>query len=222
MRDAFSSKVDTEILERRIEELHALQKKQAWENIFFRRGATPGISGSTGPRDRAVLTPAQEPPAKTDKTDPTGGSSMRSLSREVVDRVYETAGKASDGTVVKSECDPDNKDTTPGEDEQVDWGGPTTDGQPADDPNKDDPKTDDSMKDAEADDDPDDEQIRKLLRNRPPSLVLLAAHRMIGICGSVGEHTSIEPADAPDWSTERVGKLIEDIIDTCENTQLLR
>ena len=47
------------------------------------------------------------------------------------------------------------------------------------------------MQDIEADEDlDDDEQIRKLLRNRPPSLVLLAAHRMIGICGNVGEHTA--------------------------------
>ncbi len=47
-------------------------------------------------------------------------------------------------------------------------------------------------------------------------MVLLAAHRMIGICQKVGDYTSVDPAEALDWSTDRVNKLIEDIIDTCE------
>lgn len=111
----------SEILERRIEESQELQRKQAWENRFFKRGTTPGIAGSsTGSKDRVVLTPPQGPPAKADKTDPPGRSSLRSLSREVVDRVYETAGEGSDGTNVKRECDPDNKDATPDE-EEADW-----------------------------------------------------------------------------------------------------
>ena len=109
------------------------------------------------------------------------------------------------------------KDATP-EDEMPDWNGPEEVGPQQDDPKPDDPRTDDAMHGIEADEDPDDEQIRNLLRFRPPSLVLLAAHRIIGIGGNVGGHTSVDPADAPDWSTDRVEKLIEDIIDTCERS----
>ena len=70
---------------------------------------------------------------------------------------------------VKKECDPDKADATTGE-EEPDWDGPgEPDGQ----------KEDDAMQDTEADEDPDDVQIRNLLLSRPPGLVLLAAHRMI-------------------------------------------
>ena len=216
MRDAFKE-LDPGVVERRIDELKQLQAKQAWENRFFRRGTTAGKAGSTEPRDKVTMTSAQSVSTEADRTDPPGGSSVRSLSRDVVDRAYATAGKAIDGKIVESECDPDKKDTIPGEDKDVDWGAPITDKPTPDDHDNDDPKNDD-----DDDEDLDDaDQIRKLLRNRPPSLVLLTAHRMIGILGNVGEHTSIDTADAPDWSSVRVENLIEDIINTCEAHNLL-
>ena len=94
---------------------------------------------------------------------------------------------------VKKKCDPDKADATP-EEEKLDWDGPEEpDGQ----------KDDDVMQGIEADEVPDDDQIRNLLRARALSFVLLAAHRMIGICRKVGDCTSVDPDEAPDWSTDR-------------------
>ena len=55
---------------------------------------------------------------------------------------------------------------------------------------------------------------------RPPSLVLLAAHRMIGIFGKIGKQQTIDTAEAPDWSTDKVNELIEDIIEKCKRHDL--
>ena len=66
--------------------------------------------------------------------------------------------------------------------------------------------------------DPSDKRNR--LRARPQSLVLLAAHRMIGIFGQIGGYNTIDIAEAPEWSTDRVNQIIEDIIEECDNTFL--
>ena len=65
-------------------------KKHAREDRLFRRGTTPGNAGSTGPKDKVALLQPQGPHTKVeeDKTDPPGGSSQRSISREVLDRAY--------------------------------------------------------------------------------------------------------------------------------------
>ena len=36
---------------------------------------------------------------------------------------------------------------------------------------------------------------------------------MIGIMGQLGNRTTIDPADAPDWSTDKVNELIENIVE---------
>ena len=55
-------------------------------------------------------------------------------------------------------------------------------------------------------------EIRNLLRARPPSLVLLAGHRMIGIFGKIGYRDTIDTPEAFHWSTDKVNQLIEDIV----------
>ena len=120
----------------------------------YAKGTTPGRSGSTGPKDKPKLPQAKGPHTSVPKTDPQGGSSQRSESREAIARVYEgIAEKESD---VKKECDPD-KDVTPDE-EKVDWGGQEE---------PDDQKDDDAMQGIEAVEVPDDVQIRNLLKARP-------------------------------------------------------
>ena len=43
---------------------------------------------------------------------------------------------------------------------------------------------------------------------------------MIGIFGKAGEHQSIDTAEAPDCSTDKVNELIEDIIEKCKKHDL--
>ena len=61
------------------------------------------------PQPKGPHTAVKQP----DKTDPPGGSSQRSLSREVLDSAYAGAARESN---VKTECDPDKKDATPEDD----------------------------------------------------------------------------------------------------------
>ena len=57
--------------------------------------------------------------------------------------------------------------------------------------------------------------IRNPMKSRPASLVLLASHRMIGAFGQVGNRMTLDPAEAPDWFTDKVNQLSEDIIEKC-------
>ena len=59
-----------------------MAEKHAKEDALYKKGTTPGKTGSTGAKDKPI-----GPHTLIDKTDPQGGSSKRSASREAVDKV---------------------------------------------------------------------------------------------------------------------------------------
>ena len=83
MQESFKL-VGPELIARRQTEVRALVEKHAKEDALYKKGTTPGGTGSTGAKDKPI-----GPHALVDKTDPHGGSSQRSASREGVDRLYE-------------------------------------------------------------------------------------------------------------------------------------
>ena len=102
---------DPDLIARRQEEIRASAQKHAREDALFRRGTTPGETGSTGTKDKPI-----GPHTLVSKTDPQGGSSKRSASRDALDGLYKgICDKQSD---VKREegCNLD-KDVTPGTEE---------------------------------------------------------------------------------------------------------
>ena len=71
------------------------------------------------------------------------------------------------------------------DDNAPDWGDQDQGDQDQDMPGADEPTSEGN----------DADDIRNLLRSRPQSLVLLTAHRMIGIFGQIGEYNTFDTAE---------------------------
>ena len=95
-------------------------------------------------------------------------------------------------------CDP-NKDAKPASDpgEDAKLGSDVEPGAEGEDPNWGEQNQDMPPADEPTSEGNDPNDIRNLLRTRPQSLVLLAAHRMVGIFGRIGGHNTIDTAEAP-------------------------